>query len=338
MFLNSVPGMILEKERYKVSIIIPFYNAEDYLRKCLDSLFNQTLDSLEYIFVDDSSNDRGHIVLREYLKENGKDKDQNIKIITHYINKGSSSARNSGLKAASGQYIGWVDADDWVEPTMFESLYTSTLSDDYDMVSCNYFINFPNEEKIVIQKYCSPKEFMISLLNKDCEGMLWNKLFKNEIIKANGISFLDNFNMAEDRNFLFKYLYYTTRSFHVDIPLYHYSQYSSSAMTRNYSLKRITDEIVNDSDVLEFIKNENIKFIDNSAIYKFLFNSKKRLLFSININDIKYWLTIFSESNTPKNISSLSFQHKWIAKNALKKRWWFISILLFIKKLINLFK
>lgn len=330
--------MISERGRYKVSIIIPFYNAEDYLRKCLDSLFNQTLDSLEYIFVDDCSNDRGQIVLREYLEENGKDKDQNIMIITHDINKGSSSARNTGLRAASGQYIGWVDADDWVEPNMFELLYTSTLNDDFDVVSCDYFMNFPFEEKIVTQKYCSPKEFIISLLNKDCEGMLWNKLFKNEIIKSKGISFLDNFNMAEDRNFLFKYLYYAHKSFHINKPLYHYSQYSSLAMTRNYSLKRITDEIVNDSDVLEFIKHENINFIDNSTISKFLFNSKKRLLFSININDIKYWLTIFSESNTPKNINSLSFQHKWIAKNALKERWWFISILLFIKKLINQFK
>ena len=100
-----------------VSVLIPVYNTEAYLRKCLDSITNQTLQDLEIICVDDGSTDGSADILREYRR-----RDSRIRIVTKR-NGGLPSARNAGLDAASGEYVGFVDSDDWIEPDMFRRLY-----------------------------------------------------------------------------------------------------------------------------------------------------------------------------------------------------------------------
>lgn len=129
----------------KVSICIPVYNVEKYIGRCARSLFDQTLDDIEYIFVNDCSPDRSMSVLERVIKEYPKRKPQ-IQIINHNTNQGSAAARNSCLSVATGEYIGWCDSDDWVEPQMYEKMYEKGVAEKADIVYCGFYFEFPNKQ------------------------------------------------------------------------------------------------------------------------------------------------------------------------------------------------
>ena len=114
----------------KLSVIIPVYNVEEYLNECLDSITNQTLEGIEIICIDDGSTDNSPNLLKEYQK-----KDQRIKIITKE-NGGQATARNLGIKEAHGEYIAFIDSDDFIEPEMLEKLYTKAKNNNLDIAMC----------------------------------------------------------------------------------------------------------------------------------------------------------------------------------------------------------
>ena len=117
----------------KVSVIVPVYNTEKYLRRCLDSLVNQTLDEIEIIVINDCSTDNSKEIIKEY-----KNKYKNIVLIDNKVNKGIGYNRNMGIKKAKGKYISFVDSDDWVNETMYDKMYKKATDDNLDLVLCNY--------------------------------------------------------------------------------------------------------------------------------------------------------------------------------------------------------
>ncbi|UJF15261.1 glycosyltransferase [Jeotgalibaca sp. MA1X17-3] len=124
----------------KVSIIVPVYNVEKYLKKSIESLMNQTLKDIEIILVNDGSTDNSLFICKQYEK-----KDFRIKVIDKN-NGGVSSARNIGIELASGQYIGFIDPDDWIEPEMYEKMYSKIEKTKSDVCICNY-IKEKNKKK-----------------------------------------------------------------------------------------------------------------------------------------------------------------------------------------------
>lgn len=316
-----------------VSIIVPMYNVSAFLDRSFASLLGQTKqEGIEYIFVDDCSSDDTVEKLKSLIKNYQL---TSFKLIEHTINRGSAAARNAGLDVSSGKYVGWLDADDWIEPPMFDVLYKEAEAKQLDLVSCDYYLNYESQELEMIQINRARETFMLDLLQGHVQGMLWNKLFRRSLIEHHNIRFLDGFNMAEDRNFLFKYLYYANHIGHINQVFYHYAQTSSSAMTRDYSIKRIEDEIANDGDISTFIKSHDIHFISAEVVGNFLFRAKKRLLFSRNLRDIKKWVSTYPETNNNANIHTLFIYHRMIASLALKERWSIIQFILFLKKLLK---
>ena len=126
----------------KVSIIVPVYNVEKYLRQCLDSLINQTLQEIEIICVDDGSTDNSSNILSDYAQ-----KDSRI-IVHRQENQGLANARNAGLKLANGEYIGFLDSDDFVDIDFFEKLYQAASSDNADIARALYKYHYPDGEKL----------------------------------------------------------------------------------------------------------------------------------------------------------------------------------------------
>ena len=134
----------LKMSNFKISVIIPVYNKGKFLRECLDSVFNQTLDSIQVVIVDDGSTDDSPQIIEEYKK-----KYNNMKVITQE-NKGVIAARVAGYENAVGDYIGWVDADDFIEKTMYEKLYKNALKFNTDVSICNYtFYPFKPSKKSI---------------------------------------------------------------------------------------------------------------------------------------------------------------------------------------------
>ena len=172
-------------EEIKISVIIPVYKVESYLSKCLDSVLNQTHKNLEIILVDDGSPDHCGEICDNYAA-----RDNRIQVI-HKSNGGVSSARNAGLAVATGEWIGWVDSDDWIEPDMYEYLLKGVLENKADIAVCSRYEEFPDQQKFKgwKQKELLDTEKALELLlrNQAMQNYLWDKLWRRELF--NGLTF-----------------------------------------------------------------------------------------------------------------------------------------------------
>lgn len=205
----------------KVSVIVPIYNVEKLLKKAVDSLVNQTLSDIEIILVDDGSPDNCGKIIDEYAKEHS-----NI-VAIHKENGGLSDARNAGLQKATGEYIGFVDPDDYVEPDMFEKLYTSAKESDSDLVLCGYTEVFsPAYSELREIKPLNKTSGVFDLIYTDVCASLGsyacNKLYKTSIIKENRLSFPKGVSLVEDVFFFFDFLRFAKSYSVVNEPLYNY--------------------------------------------------------------------------------------------------------------------
>ena len=193
----------------KVSIIVPVYNAEKYLEKSLNSLVSQSLPDIEIICVNDGSTDSSLEILERFANI-----DERIVVVTQ-PNQGQSVARNVGLRLAKGEYVGFLDADDWVEPDAFEKLYTKANGSDISI--CSIKVCADGSEKLD-DTYLSLRVFPKNLDNKvfthkDCADFLfrisvtpWNKIYKRQFLNDFGIRFVDNVNFEDNIFFLETFL------------------------------------------------------------------------------------------------------------------------------------
>ncbi len=178
----------------KISIIIPVYNVEKYLSICLDSILAQSFTDFEVICINDGSDDKSLEILNEY-----KNKDSRIRVISQE-NAGVSAARNRGLNVANGEYISFVDPDDWIEPDCYEIAYNKAVNTNADMLffGAKYVTDEIVEEKNLKSLYICLEE------NDNLNEMIhithtiWNKLFKNSFLKKHNIKFAENLKIAED--------------------------------------------------------------------------------------------------------------------------------------------
>ena len=192
----------------KVSIIIPFNNVEDYIKQCLDSVLSQTLKDIEVILINDASTDKSRKIVEKYA-----DKDKRIKIIDLEERKGQGFARNRAIEVATGEYIGFVDSDDFIEQNMFEELYKKAKSDNTDITMCQvreyddineYYItsDYYSLEPLISfgEKVFSAEETKEQIL--DINVALWNKIYKREYLNKIGEKFPEGF-IYEDLPFFF---------------------------------------------------------------------------------------------------------------------------------------
>jgi len=208
----------------KVSIIVPVYNAEKYLEECLDSLLNQTLDDYELILVNDGSKDSSEEILREYAEKYPR----KLKYIT-VENGGQGRARNIGIEMAQGEYLGFADSDDWVDPTMFEKLYNAAVECDADMSLCDCIECYSDGRTnyFSMTEYVHPMHITTSV---------WNKLFRSELAKT--ISFPHGL-WYEDLTYVISFVLKARKIVPVHEGLYYYRIGQLSTMTNNNSRKNL---------------------------------------------------------------------------------------------------
>lgn len=209
-----------QDKEYKVSVIVPIYNVEPYLKKAVDSLLAQTLDCIEIILVDDGSPDGCGRIMDDYER-------QYEHIVTvHKPNGGLSDARNAGLAVARGKYIGFVDPDDYVEPDMYERLYLSAEKYHTDLVFCGYEEVFSLtliEQRDVPLPECAKAELAIERFIMGGYGAYaWNKLYSRKLIEAYGLRFPVGIHLVEDCVFLCHYLQHVKTVSNIKGSYYHY--------------------------------------------------------------------------------------------------------------------
>lgn len=218
----------------KVSIIIPIYNTEQYLEKCLHSICNQTYTNLEIICVDDGSTDESGKIAERFAEKD------NRCIVYHKSNGGESSARNMALKIASGDYIGFVDCDDWIEPKMYESLVHELITYDVDLVASGWYkdtitesIAVGNDLPVTLEMF-GRDELLKYIYQRDAyQGFayMWNKLYKRELIfleNSQRIFFQEDLHLGGDVLFLAEIALNTQKARYIDKCFYHYFQREQS--------------------------------------------------------------------------------------------------------------
>lgn len=247
----------------KVTIIIPIYNAKNYLNKCLDSITNQSLQDLQVILVNDGSTDSSEQIIDEYIA-----KYPNLFEKLNKENGGQATARNLGIKYAKGEYVIFIDSDDYIEPSMIEELYTSANKNNADIAICDYYeiTNDENKEhKKALIKYSDNIIINYILSNPSP----WNKLIKLDLIKNNSILFLEK-HIYEDLATMPILCGYAKTIEYVEKPLYNYIIRSGSTMRQTeYNPKLDSIFVAMDHLENEFTSRGLIK--DYSKELEFLF-------------------------------------------------------------------
>ena len=240
-----------KENKTKLSVIVPIYNVEKYLSKCLDSLVNQTLNGIQIILIDDGSKDSSPSICDEYAK-----KYKNI-IVKHIENGGVANARNVGLSCATGEYIAFLDSDDYIELNMYELMYNKAISQKTDIVGCNVDIVYPtyNTEVSSGMIECNNNEELKKNILINSYAVIWNKIYKKSLI--HNIKFKDKCNFCEDVDFLYKVLPLANSFSSIDIPLHHYIQREGS-LTYVYDKKLY--QLIDIFDGLVKLYNEDKKY------------------------------------------------------------------------------
>ena len=257
---------------YKVSVIVPCYNAEKFLPKCIKSLRNQTLSEIEIICVNDCSKDETKNILNKYAKE-----DPRIKPIHFEKNQGQSSARNAGIQASSGDFISFVDSDDYIEEDMLEKLYNKALHTGSDMVISNIYLDFEDTgEKQIFRDnryytYLSGQTFHATeqpaLIS--CIGV-WDRIYRRELIINNHLLFPVGL-VYEDHLFCIQAFVLAKKVTVVNEPLYYYRKNAGGSITDNekkndnykfnfLEISRRIKAFLKEQNVYEVFQKEYLKY------------------------------------------------------------------------------
>lgn len=230
----------------KVSVIVPIYNVEKYLEKCINSLLSQTLEDIQIILVNDGSKDNSGNIAKEYEKNN-----KNRIIYVEKENGGLSDARNYGLKYATGDFIAFLDSDDYIEKNAYEEMYNKAIEENADYVECDFIWEFPNKIRVDKQYPYKNKKEMLSFVRV----VAWNKLIKRQLITDNNLEFPKGLRY-EDVEFTYKLIPFINKFAYVDKPFIHYVQRKGSIA--NVQNERTAEIFTVLDNVIEFYKKNNI--------------------------------------------------------------------------------
>ena len=230
----------------KVSVIVPIYNVEKYLPKCLDSLINQTLDDIEIILVNDGSTDNSGNIAKEY-----KAKYNDKFIYLEKENGGLSDARNFGIPYAKGEYIAFLDSDDYIEEDAYEKMYEKVKKEDADYIECDFIWEYPNKQIIDKRIEYIDKKDMVAKVRV----VAWNKLIKRELIIKNNITFPKGLRY-EDIEFTYKLIPFLQKVSYIDKPFVHYVQRNNSIA--NVQNEKTADIFIILDNVEKYYKEKNL--------------------------------------------------------------------------------
>ena len=230
----------------KVSVIVPIYNVEKYLEKCINSLLSQTLEDIQIILVNDGSKDNSGNIAKECEKNN-----KNRIIYVEKENGGLSDARNYGLKYATGDFVAFLDSDDYIEKNAYEEMYNKAIEENADYVECDFIWEFPNKIRVDKQYPYKNKKEMLSFVRV----VAWNKLIKRQLITDNNLEFPKGLRY-EDVEFTYKLIPFINKFAYVDKPFIHYVQREGSIA--NVQNERTAEIFTVLDNVIEFYKKNNI--------------------------------------------------------------------------------
>lgn len=320
----------------KVSVIIPVYGVERFIERCARSLFEQSLEDMEFIFVNDCTKDNSINILNQVLDDYPNRKDKTV-IINRATNGNLAAARKSGQKCATGVFVAHCDSDDWIDTNLYEKMYNLAVQDHADVVMCAIKDEYP--DKCVERHYPNLPDDCKSVLEKWYENSIgmyvWNKLVRRSIYEDYDIESVEGINMWEDNNLMLRVFYYASRLSYIDDSFYHYNRANSSAMTSVYGVVSVRQMIACAVMLEQFFKEKNdYERYERSVLALKLYARINLLLGDFALLKEYYYLFPESRSVIPY-IKKDAFSHKgWIRFLFVKYHleWLFVLLFKFIKK------
>lgn len=242
----------------KVSVIVPVYNVAKWIERCARSLFEQTLEDMEFIFVDDASPDESISILKRVMLDYPGRACQ-VNIVTHEANLGSSYARNTGMTIAKGEYIAYCDSDDWVSNDMYASLYEEARRNDSDVCYCDFY-------EVTVKGCIQTKavdletDKVLFLRNYMCGGLtvVWNLLVKRKLCEEHGLRFSESFMYCEDFGWTVRVFYFARKISKVSYPYYFYNLMNTSSLLHTSNPKIMRDELCCYKSTIDFFKKQAV--------------------------------------------------------------------------------
>jgi glycosyltransferase involved in cell wall biosynthesis len=283
----------------KVSVVVAIYQAEKYLKRCIDCLKNQTFSDFEVLLIDDGSTDKSGEICEAVSS-------RDTRFVTiHKCNGGVSSARQLGVERSQGDFIIHVDPDDWFECNMLKSMYERAIQDNADMVISDFYKENGGISEYKKQEFesCSPLDVLKSFFENN-HAACWNKLIKSSVIKENNIKFDEKLSYSEDLSYMCDLLRLDIRISYVNEAYYHYVYYPNSSLVNKYN------RAIADYDL--FLAETILK---KTNAYKFRDIAKRYMATSI-VNRA-YYGNVFSNSEFRNRYFYL--RKKWMLNSPLKK-------------------
>ena len=311
----------------KVSVIIPIYKVEKFIERCVSSLMEQTLQEVEYIFVDDATPDKSIGVLQECLAQYPERK---AIILKHQQNQGLPAARNTGLALATGEYIFHCDSDDYVEPTMLEELYSVVKKNNADIVWCDWFLTFAENERYMKQpSFNTPLEALKAMLSGGMKYNVWNKLVRRSLYVDNDIQFPAGYGMGEDMTMMLLFAH-AQKVAYVPQAFYHYVKLNTGAFSQTYSARHLVELKHNVQCICDYMQGILGDKVEKELAF-FRLDAKFPFLITNDPNKYKLWKEWYPEVNSyilqNKNVSIRSRCLQWMA---WKGQFWAVRLHYFL--------
>lgn len=310
----------------KVSVIIPMYNVEKVMDRSVQSLFSQTLTDFEVVFVDDCSSDNTGEELRHIISGYNRT-DIDLKIIRHEQNKGVAAARNTGLDNASGEYVYYLDSDDYFDSDTLELLYGRAKDADADIVGCDWLLSFENNARHMVQPEVKTGS---EAFEKMCNGVmrwnLWLFMVRRSLYEDNGFRFIPQVNMGEDMMVMMKILLNAGTVSMIHRPLYHYIQTNSNAMTKNFAAYRgqVSENV---AEVERYVTQRGESEHFARLLNQLKLNLKLPLIVSDKTSDYELWQGWFPESNQfAGQNQEQPLRTRFIQKMAARRQYWALKL------------
>lgn len=309
----------------KVSVIVPIYKVEKFIERCVRSLLEQTLQEVEYIFVNDATPDKSIDILRTVMAEYPNRTGQ-IKVLVHEKNKGLPAARNTGLAVACGEYIFHCDSDDYVEVDMLEQLYGEAVKKNADIIWCDWFLTFEKNERYMKQpNYSDSQEALKAMLSGGMKYNVWNKLVKRSLYLDHQIVFPDGYGMGEDMTMMMLFVH-AKKVIYLPNAFYHYVKLNTGAFSQTYSDKHLVELQHNVKRIVEYIHHYFGNDLEKELAF-FKLDVKFPFLISGDSKKYELWKEWYPESNAyilqNKNISTRS---RWLQWFAWKEQYWIVKL------------
>lgn len=320
----------------KVSVIIPIFNVERYIECCARSLFEQTLQDMEFIFIDDCSSDNSIFILKDIAKHYPDRKEQ-IRIKKLERNSGPSVARNVGINIATGEYIAFCDSDDWVNPKMYELLYEESKKKDADICYCDFSMVYPDMIKNIFS--ISLNKDRVSFLQnyiKNGLTVLWNMIVHRRLYEIYQLKFPEKITYCEDFWLSVRLMYFADKIAKVDAFLYYYNRKNQISLLSNPSERAKIDELQSVLDTIKFLEEQGCINLYHRELSWRVLKSKQDMV--LNPKEYHEFLQIYPTSHRYILSCPDSFCNKkikilmWML---VHKMGWFVSGINYIRNLYH---